>query len=91
MRYFELIGIQHVVLFVFPTLIFITILYLGLSRSYFSGKESEERLRKIVHTYPEGLNARNAPFPLILILIIIGYVLWAFLYTFVYGYLGVGI
>ena len=88
MRYFELLGFQHVILFVFPTLIFMILLYLGLSRSHFMRKNAEERKRKIVHTYPADLKSRNSPFPLILVLIISGFLIWAISYTLLTGTLG---
>jgi uncharacterized membrane protein YbaN (DUF454 family) len=91
MRYFELLGIQHIILFVFPTLIFMILFYLGITHSHFRRKNSKERLTKIVHNYPHGLESRNAPFPLILILIISGIIIWIFLYTLGTGILGVKI
>ena len=91
MRFFDTLGFQHIVLFLFPTLIFIILFYFGLSFARVQRKDSEERERRVVHAYPGGLEARNAPFPLILIMIIIGFLLWAFFYAFVIGYLGVKI
>ena len=58
---------------------------------YFKGKNSEEREKRIVHTYPEGIEAKNSPFPLFLILVIIGFLLWAILYALGIGLLGVKI
>jgi hypothetical protein len=46
---------------------------------------------KILHSYPEGLEARDAPFPLALLLIIIGFLIWAFAYAVGTGILGVRI
>jgi hypothetical protein len=47
---------------------------------------------KTVHTtYVGGIEERNAPFPLVLILIIGGTVVWGFLYIILYGVLGVKI
>ena len=91
MRYFELLGIQHVFLFVFPTLIFMILFYLGITHAHFRRKDSEEKLTKIVHNYPHGLESRNAPFPLILILIITGIAIWALLYILGSGISGVKI
>ena len=91
MRFFELIGFRDVVLFLFPTLIFVILFFLALSRARFHRKDSEERERTVVHQYPEGLEARNSPFPLVLILVIIGFLLWAFFYAFGIGHLGVKI
>ena len=89
MRFFELLGFQDVVLFIFPTLIFIILFYFGLSRARFLKKNSEEREKRVVHTYPEGIEARNSPFPLVLIMVIVGFLLWAFFYTLGTGLLGV--
>ncbi len=91
MRYFELLGFQHVILFVFPALIFMILLYVGLSRSHFMGKNTEERKMKIVHRYPGNLESRNSPFPLILFLIIVGFLMWTISYTLLTGILGVKI
>ncbi len=91
MRFFELIGFRDVVLFLFPTLIFVILFFLALSRARFHQKDSEERDRTVVHQYPDGIEARNSPFPLVLILLIIGFLLWAFLYAFGIGHLGVKI
>jgi hypothetical protein len=91
MRYFELLGLQHVILFVFPALIFMILFYLGITHSHFRGKDSKARLSESVHSYPHGLESRNAPFPLILILIIAGFLIWLFFYTIGTGILGVKI
>jgi hypothetical protein len=65
--------------------------YVGLSRSHFMGKNAEERKRKIVHSYPADLKSRNSPFPLILFLIIVGFLMWTISYTLLTGILGVKI
>ena len=91
MRYFELLAFQHVVLFVFPALIFMILLYLGLSHSHFMAKTAEERKKKIVHRYPANLKSRNSPFPLILFLIIVGFLIWTVSYTLLTGILEVQI
>jgi len=61
------------------------LLYLGLSHSHFTGKNAEERKRKIVHRYPADLESRNSPFPLILLLIIAGFLIWTMCYTLLIG------
>ena len=91
MRYFELLAFQHVILFVFPALVFMILLYLGLSHSHFTGKKAEERKRTIVHSYPADLKSRNSPFPLILFLIIAGFLIWTISYTLLTGILEVQI
>ena len=91
MRFFELLGFQHVVVFLFPTLVFIILFSVALRRTHFQTRDSEERKRKILRVFPEGIEERNAPFPLILLLIILGFVLWAVFYTLGIGILGVRI
>ncbi len=91
MRYFTLLGLQHVILFLFPALVFIVLLYAALSHAHFHGRDSEERKKRVVHVYPEGIEARNSPFPLVLILIIFGFLLWAIFYTLGIGIMGVKI
>jgi hypothetical protein len=91
MRYFELVNIEHFVLYLFPTLAFILLFAIGLGFYYFRTKDSEERLQKIIESYPGGIEGREAPFPLILTLTIIGTVLWVLAYIILTGLLGVKI
>lgn len=91
MHYFELRNFQHVMLYVFPTLLFVVLFAIGLGYSHFRGRDSENNMRKIVHRYPTGIEERNAPFPLILILTLAGTVIWALLYIILYGVLEVRI
>ena len=91
MRYFELLGFQHVVLALIPAALLIILFYIALSRTHFHGKNSEQRKITTVHAYSDDLEERNSPFPLILILIIAGFLLWAFFYTLGTGLLGVKI
>lgn len=91
MHFFPLLGFQHVLLFFFPTLIFIILFLLALARVHLSTKDAEERKQRVAHTFPEGIEARNAPFPLVLLLIIIVFLIWAVGYTLVTGLLGVRI
>ncbi len=91
MHYFELRNFQHFMLYLFPTLLFVVLFGIGLSRMHFRQKDSDESMRKIVHSYPGGIEERNAPFPLILILTIFGTVLWGLLYIILYGVLEVRI
>jgi Na+/H+ antiporter NhaC len=91
MRYFELLGFQHVVLALMPAVIFIILFYIALSRTHFHSKNSERRKTTRIHAYPDGLETKNAPVPLILILIIVGFLLWAFCYVLGTGLTGVKI
>jgi Na+/H+ antiporter NhaC len=91
MRFFPLLGFQHVLLFFFPTLIFIVLFLLALGQVHVSTQDAEQRKRRVTHTYPDGIEARNAPFPLVLLLIIIVFLIWAVGYTLGTGLLGVRI
>lgn len=91
MRYFYQLNFQHIMLYLFPTLIFIVILALALGRSHFGAPDSEERKRKILHVFPEGIEDRNAPFPLFMSLVVIGTVVWGIFYILMNGLLGVKI
>ena len=48
-------------------------------------------MQRVYYTFPEGIEDRQAPFPLSLILIIAGAVVWAFFYILVIGLWGVKI
>ena len=91
MRYFELLGIQHFVMYLFPTLAFIALFILGLGFYHFKRKNSAERETRIIEEYPGGIQGRNAPFPIALYLIIAGTVIWVLAYIFLIGGLGVKI
>jgi hypothetical protein len=91
MRFFDLLGFQHVVLYFFPALIFIFLFGLSLLYSHFHSEDGKMRREKIIYVYPDGIEDRNAPFPLALILIIAGTVIWAFFYILVTGLIGVKI
>jgi hypothetical protein len=91
MRFFQLLNFQHLMLAVFPTLIFIVLLGLALGYSHFRRPDSEERKRRIIYRYPDNIEDRNAPFPLVMTLIVAGVVAWAFFYILLHGLLGVKI
>ncbi len=91
MRLFDLLNLQHVILYVFPTIIFVIVFALALGFSHFKGEKSHKRMTSIIGQYPEGIKDRDAPFPLALILIIAGTICWAFFYILVNGLLGVKI
>ncbi len=91
MHYFELRNFQHFMLYLFPTLLFVVIFYIGLARMHFRTKQTDDAMHKIVHTYVGGIEERNAPFPLVLTLIIAGTVIWGFFYIVLTGVLEVKI
>ena len=91
MHFFELRNFQHFVLYVFPALVFIFIFWTALAFAYFRTKDSEEKKKRIIEVFIGEIEGRNAPFPLVLILIIVGTVLWLVLYIFFIGLFGVKI
>ena len=91
MRFFELLNIQHFVLYLFPAVAFCIVFAVGLAFTYFRGKDSDQREKQIIESFPGGIEGRNAPFPLVLILIIAGTVLWSLAYIILNGVLGVKI
>ena len=91
MRFFELLNLQHIVLYVFPTLVFIVLFWLALGYSHFRGGDAGERMEEIHATFPDGLKERKSPFPLVLTLVILGTFIWGFCYILGHGILGVKI
>ncbi len=91
MRIFEVLNIQHFVIYLFPTLAFILIFAAGLGYVHVRRRESEARMTRIIERYPGGIEGRNAPFPLVVTLIIAGTVVWSLLYILLTGLLKVKI
>lgn len=91
MRFFELVNIQHFIVYLFPAFAFCMVFAIGLAFSYLKGKDSERREKQIIESFPGGIEGRNAPFPLVLTLIIAGTVIWSLLYIILIGVLGVKI
>jgi hypothetical protein len=91
MRFFQLLNIQHFVVYLFSAIVTVLLLAAALGYTHFRGEDSEERRTKIVHTYPSEIEERNAPFPLFLTLVILGTVLWAVGYIVAHGIYGVKI
>ncbi|GBC59783.1 hypothetical protein DENIS_0724 [Desulfonema ishimotonii] len=91
MRFFELLGFQHVMLYLFPTLIFIIVFALLLAYSHLRGRNAEARKSEIVERFADDIEGREAPFPLGMALIIAGTLIWELLYIWFTGALGVKI
>ncbi len=89
MRYFDFLGIQHIVLFLFPAVVFICLFFAGLKFSHVKSKNSQERESRIIERFPDGIEGRNAPFPLVLLLTIAGTIVWGLLYILFIGMRGV--
>jgi hypothetical protein len=91
MRYFTLLGIQHFVMYLFPALATIVLFIIGLGFYYIKRKDAKEREMRIIEEFPGGIQGRNAPFPLVAILILVGTLIWGFAYIILIGVLGVKI
>jgi len=82
MRLFELLNLQHVVGFVFPTLIFMLVFGIGLAFAHF---RSDRGSHTPGHKFVDGLQDGHSPFPLVMMLIIAGTFIWAVAYILMYG------
>lgn len=91
MRYFELLGIQHFFMYLFPAVATIVLFIIGLGFYHFNRKDSAERESRIIERYPGGIEGRDAPFPLLLYLIVAGTVVWVLAYILLIGFLKVKI
>ena len=91
MRYFELLNIEHFIVYLLPDFIFILVFAAGLAFTIFRGKDSDDRMTRIIERFPGGIEGRNAPMPLVLYFTIAGTVLWALAYIILTGVLGVKI
>ncbi len=91
MRFFELLNFQHVMGFVFPTLLFMVVFGVGLAFMHLHSHGAEERKQEITGSFVDGLREREAPYPLVMMLIIAGTFIWGFFYILMRGLLGVKI
>ncbi|MGD8887386.1 MAG: hypothetical protein PVF14_01740 [Desulfobacterales bacterium] len=91
MRYFELLGIQHFFMYLFPAVATIVLFIIGLGFYHFNRKDSAERDSRIIERYPGGIEGRNAPFPLVLYLTVAGTIIWVLAYITLIGVLKVKI
>ncbi|MDJ0819122.1 MAG: hypothetical protein QNJ58_23125 [Desulfobacterales bacterium] len=91
MRYFEVLGIQHFFMYLFPAIATIVLFIIGLGFYHIQRKDSAERESRIIERYPGGIEGRNAPFPILAYLVIIGTVVWVLAYILLIGGLKVKI
>jgi len=91
MRYFELLGIQHFFMYLFPAIATIVLFIIGLGFYHINRNDSAQRESRIIERYPGGIEGRDAPFPLLLILIVAGTVVWVLAYILLIGFLKVKI
>jgi len=91
MRYFEVLGIQHFVMYLFPAIAFFVLFVIGLGFYHINRKDSSERESRVIERFPEGIEGRNAPFPLISYLVLYGTIIWVVAYILLIGLLKVKI
>ena len=91
MRYFEVLGIQHFFMYLFPAIATIALFIIGLGFYHIQRKDSAERESRVVERFPGGIEGRNAPFPILAYLIIIGTIIWVLAYILLIGGLKVKI
>jgi hypothetical protein len=91
MRYFEVLGIQHFFMYLFPAIATIVLFIIGLGFYHIQRKNSAERESRIIERYPGGIEGRNAPFPILAYLVIIGTIIWVLAYILLIGGLKVKI
>jgi hypothetical protein len=91
MRLFALLNFQDVMAYLFPGLIFMVVFGVGLAYSHLHTQDAETRKKAVINRYADGIEDRNAPYPLFMMLIIAGAVVWGFFYILMHGLLGVKI
>jgi hypothetical protein len=91
MRFFALLNFQQVMGLLFATLIFMLIFGLALAYSHLESDDAQEREQKIMYRFPGDIEDREAPFPLSMMLIMAGVLIWVFFYILLTGLLGVKI
>ena len=91
MRLFALLNFQHVMGYIFVGLLFMLVFGVALSFAHFRTENAERRMTEIVGRFREGIQDRNAPYPLVMIMIIAGVFIWGFFYILMHGMLGVKI
>ena len=91
MRYFEVLGVQHFFMYLFPTLAFIALFIIGLGFYHINRRDSAEREARIVERFPGGIEGRNAPFPVLAYLVVFGTIIWVLAYIILIGVLRVKI
>ena len=85
MHYFEVRNIQYFVMYFFPGLLAVFLIGVGLAFTHFRSRDSVEQDKEALYEFPGGVRDARNPFPLILLLVIVGTVIWAFFYILAMG------
>jgi hypothetical protein len=91
MQLFALLNFQDIMAFLFPTLIFMVVFGLALGFKHFHSANAEARKNQILGRFADGIEDRDAPFPLVMTLLVAGAVIWGFFYILMHGLLRVKI
>jgi amino acid permease len=91
MRFFHLLGFQDTMAWLFTAAIFLVVFGVGLAYTHLHGQDDEARKKAIIGRYADGIEDRDAPFPLMMMLIIAGTIIWGILYIVLHGLWGVKI
>ena len=91
MRYFAFLNFEHLMWVALPTVIFIILFGIALGFMYIRTEDSELRKKRIIYRYPDDIEDRNAPYPLAMLLILVGTIIWSFFYILGTGLLEVKI
>ena len=91
MRFFEVLGVQHFFMYLFPAIATIALFIIGLGFYHIQRKDSAEREVRIIERFAGGIEGRNAPFPILAYLIIVGTIVWVLAYILLIGILKVKI
>lgn len=84
MRFFPMLDLQYVVLALFMGLGALLVLWMSF-RGYHESREKEEG--DLEH-YPEGIRTGRGPIPALLVLVYMGFLLWALGYALKVGVWG---
>jgi hypothetical protein len=85
-RLFTILNYQNIVLYLFPSLIFLILLGLGIGYAHFGGVGGEDWKKVRYNIYAGEIEERRSPWPVVLLLIIFGTILWGIFYTWGIGY-----
>jgi hypothetical protein len=91
MRLYALLNVQDIFLYLFPTLVFVLLFGLALSRAFFRTKRSEAKEIQVSYRFPEDIEEGCGAFPLVLVLTLVGTIAWGFFYILAIGLLEVRI
>jgi hypothetical protein len=91
MRIYALLNFQDVMGYLFPVLLFMVVFGVGLAYTHLHTQDAQKRKDEIIKRYADGIEDRNAPYPLVMMLIIAGAVTWGFFYILMHGVLRVKI